>query len=278
MATTEESPGEDLSNEDLNVTVADDELVVRATIDRPEDRNALNENVIEGLLGVFEFADEGPARVVVIRGAGGTFCAGGDIKSMASAVGQGSQAYREGFAGMKELIETAIDTAALTVAGVEGYCLAGGMGLAAACDVIVASDESTFGTPEVDIGIFPAQALVPIMRTVNEKQALKLLFTGEHIDAETAHDIGFTTDVVAADDFEGELDSLVDDLAGPSSFMIEIGKESFYNQRDMNFSEALDYMREMVTLLAMSDDAEEGFNSFLTDSEPDWKGRPDDDE
>jgi enoyl-CoA hydratase/carnithine racemase len=277
MATTEDAPNETLSNEDLDVEVADDDLVVRATIDRPEDRNALNENVIEGLQGVLEFADDGPARVVVIRGAEGTFCAGGDIKSMASAVGQGSQAYREGFAGMKELIEQAVDTAALTVAAVEGYCLAGGMGLAAACDVIVASDEATFGTPEVDIGIFPAQALVPIMRTVNEKQALKLLFTGEHIDAEEAHDIGFTTDVVPAEDFEDELDAVVDDLAGPSSFMIEIGKESFYNQREMTFSEGLDYMREMVTLLAMSDDAEEGFNSFLTDSEPDWKGRPDDD-
>lgn len=268
---------EDLSNDDLDVEVADDDLVVRATIDRPEDRNALNENVIEGLSAVLDFADNGPARVVVIRGAGGTFCAGGDIKSMASAIGQGSQAYREGFAGMKQLIEKAVDSAALTVAAVEGYCLAGGMGLAAACDVIVASEEATFGTPEVDIGIFPAQALVPIMRTVNEKQALKYLFTGEHFDAQTAHEIGFTTDLVAPEEFDDELDSLVDDLTTPSSFMIEIGKESFYNQREMGFSESLDYMREMVTMLAMSDDAEEGFNSFLTGEEPDWKGRPDED-
>jgi enoyl-CoA hydratase/carnithine racemase len=267
-----------LSNEDLAVSVADDELVIEATIDRPDQRNALNGNVIDGLLEVFDAADGGPARVVVIRGAEGTFCAGGDIKSMASAIGQGSQAYREGFAGMKALVEAAVDTGALTVAAVEGYCLAGGMGLAAACDVIIASDEATFGTPEIDIGIFPAQALVPIMRTVNEKQALKLLFTGEHIDAETAHDIGFTTDVVPAAEFEAELEDLVDDLATPSSFMIEIGKESFYNQRDMPFDEALDYMREMVTLLAMSDDAEEGFNAYLTDSTPEWKGREGGDE
>ena len=271
MATSDE-----LGNEDLEVTVADDDLVVRATIDREEDRNALNGNVVGGLLDTFAYADESETRVVVIRGAGGSFCAGGDIKSMAGAIGQGSQAYREGFAGMKQLVEAAVGTAALTVAAVEGYCLAGGMGLAGACDIVLASDEATFGTPEVDIGIFPAQALVPIMRTVNEKQAFKYLFTGEHFDAATAHDIGFTTDVVAAAEFEAELDALVDDLATPSSFMIEIGKESFYNQREMGFSEALDYMREMVTLLAMSDDAEEGFNAFLTDSEPDWKGRPDD--
>ena len=271
-------PVTELSNEDLAVSESEDSLVLRATIDRPEDRNALNQNVIGGLLDTFERADEEETRVVVVRGAGGTFCAGGDLKSMAGAIGQGSQAYREGFAGMKDLIETAVDTAALTVAAVEGYCLAGGMGLAGACDVVVASEEATFGPPEVDIGIFPAQALVPIMRTVNEKQALKLLFTGEHIDAKKAHEIGFTTDLVPADEFEDELDGLVDDLVTPSSFMIEMGKEAFYNQRDMNFLEALDYMREMVTMLAMSDDAEAGFNAYLTDSQPEWKGRPDDEE
>ena len=267
---------DDLGNDDLAVTVADDGLAVRAVIDREEDRNALNGAVIEGLLDVLAYADEGETRVVVIRGAGGTFCAGGDIKSMAGAIGQGSAAYREGFAGMKRLVEAAVDTAALTVAAVEGYCLAGGMGLAGACDVILASDEATFGTPEVELGIFPAQALVPVMRTVNEKQAFRYLFTGEQFDAEIAHDIGFTTDVVPADSFEAELDDLVDGLVTPSAFTIEMGKEAFYNQREMGFEEALDYMREMVTLLAMSDDAEAGFNAFLTDSTPDWKGRPDD--
>ena len=265
---------DDLGNDDLAVTVADDGLAVRAVIDREEDRNALNGAVIEGLLDVLAYADGGETRVVVIRGAGGTFCAGGDIKSMAGAIGQGSAAYREGFAGMKRLVEAAVDTAALTVAAVEGYCLAGGMGLAGACDVILASDEAAFGTPEVELGIFPAQALVPVMRTVNEKQAFRYLFTGEQFDAETAHDIGFTTEVVPADSFEAELDDLVDGLVTPSAFTIEMGKEAFYNQREMGFEEALDYMREMVTLLAMSDDAEAGFNAFLTDSTPDWKGRP----
>jgi enoyl-CoA hydratase/carnithine racemase len=266
---------EALSNDDLRVEQSDDELVLRATIDRPEERNALNTNVIDGLLETFHAADGSDVRVVVVRGAEQTFCSGGDLKSMAGAIGQGSQAYREGFAGMRELIETAIDTGALTVAAIEGYCLAGGMGLAGACDVIVAADDATFGMPEIEVGIFPAQALVPVMRTVNEKQALKLLFTGEHIDADTAHDIGFTTDVVPAGEFDDHLDELVDGLVTPSSFIIEYGKEAFYNQREMPLTESLDYMRDMVTLLAMSDDAEEGFNAYLTNSEPDWKGRSD---
>lgn len=265
--------GQTAGNEDLDVTVSDDELVIRATIDRPEQRNAMNETVIEGLSSVLTAADTGPARVVVIRGAGGTFCSGGDLKSMASNVGQGPQAYREGFSGLADLMEQLIETGALVVAAVEGYCLAGGMGLAAACDLIVASEEATFGTPEVDIGLFPAQALVPIMRTVNEKQALKLLFTGEHIAAETAHEIGLTTDVVPASEFEAELDTLVDDLAASSPVMIEMGKESFYNQRDMGFHEALSYMREIIALVAMSEDTEEGINAFLMDEQPEWSGR-----
>jgi enoyl-CoA hydratase/carnithine racemase len=262
-----------VGNGDLDVRESDDRLVIRVTIDRPDERNALNENVIEGLLDVLAAADDGPARVVVIRGAGGTFCSGGDLAEMAANFGQGPQAYREGFSGLSTLMERLVATRALTVAAVEGYCLAGGMGLAAACDMLLASEDATFGTPEVDIGLFPAQALVPIMRTVTEKRGLKLLFTGEHIDAEEAHAIGFTTDVVPDGDFETELDGLVADLAASSPVMIEMGKRAYYTQRDMNFGEALSYMREIIALIVMSEDTEEGINAFLRDEEPDWSGR-----
>lgn len=260
-------------NADLDVAVSDDELVICATIDRPDERNAMNENVIEGLSDVLAAADEGPARVVVIRGAEGTFCSGGDLKSMAANFGQGPQAYRDGFSGLSNLMAQMVETGALVVAAVEGYCLAGGMGLAAACDMILASEGAIFGTPEVDIGLFPAQALVPIMRTVTEKQGLKLLFTGEHIDAAKAHDIGFTTDVVPAEDFDNELETLVDDLASSSPVMIDMGKEAYYAQRDMGFAEALSHMREVIALIAMSEDTEEGINAFLMDEEPEWSGR-----
>lgn len=260
-------------NEDLTVTVSDDELVIRAVIDRPEQRNAMNETVLEGLSAVLAAADAGPARVVVIRGAAGTFSSGGDLKSIASNVGKGPQAYRDSFSGLADLMEQLIDTSALVVAAVEGYCLAGGMGLAAACDLVLASDDATFGTPEANIGMFPSQALVPIMRTVHEKQGFKLLFTGEHIDAAKAHEIGLTTDVVPSDEFDAELDDLIADLAASSPVMIEMGKESFYNQRDMGFHEALSYMRESIALLAMSDATEEGINAFLMDEQPEWTER-----
>jgi len=265
--------GTDLSNEELDVTVSDDGLVVRATIDRPEERNSMNDDVILGLLDALEYADEGEARVFVIRGAEGTFCSGGDLKSMAGVFGQGSQAYREQFQGLAVLVEAMVDASVLTVAAVEGYCLAGGLGLAAACEFVVADAEATFGLPEVDIGLFPAQAMAPIMRAASEKAGLKLLFTGEFVGAPEAERMGLVTDVAESDDFDDELDALVDTLANNSPVMIDMGKEAYYTQRDMGFGEALTYLKEVISLVAMSEDTEEGINAFLMDEEPEWKGR-----
>jgi len=262
---------DDCSNENLDVSVSDDGLVVRATIDRPDQRNALNEAVFRGLTATLDAADEGDARVVVLRGAGGTFCSGGDLTEMP--IGQGAQAYREGFSGLSRLIARMQDVSALTVAAVEGYCLAGGMGLAAGCEFVVASRDATFGTPEVDVGLFPAQAMAPIMRTVHEKRGLELLFTGEHVDAAEAYDLGMVTRLADPDAFDEELDDLVNSLANNSPVMIAMGKEAYYEQREMDFDRALSYLREMIALIAMSEDTEEGINAFLMDRDPEWRGR-----
>jgi len=261
----------DLSNDDLAVSVSDDGLVIRATIDRPDQRNALGESVFRGLHDVLESADEGEARVVVIRGAGGTFCSGGDMTEFP--IGQGTQAYRESFGALSGLIERMHATDALTVAAVEGYCLAGGLGLASACEFVLASEDAEFGTPEVEVGLFPAQAMAPIARAGSEKAVLELLFTGEHVSAERAKEIGLVTDVVESGEFEEQLDDLVDTLAANSPVLISMGKEAYYEQRGMDFDSALSYLKEMITLIAMSEETEEGIEAFLTDREPDWRGR-----
>lgn len=260
-----------LSSDDLAVSASEDDLVVRATIDRPAQRNALNDGAIEGLLEVLEAADGGRTRVVVIRGAEGTFCSGGDLSEFP--IGQGTQAYRENFGALSGLIDRMQSTSALTVAAVEGHCLAGGLGLATACEFVLASAAAEFGTPEVDVGLFPAQAMAPITRAATEKAALKLLFTGEHVDADRAHEMGLVTDVVDPDAFEAELEALVDTLAANSPVLIEMGKEAYYEQRDMEFGAALAYLKEMIAMIAMSEDTEEGIDAFLTDREPEWRGR-----
>jgi enoyl-CoA hydratase/carnithine racemase len=262
---------ETLSNEDLSVSLSEDGLVGTATIDRPEERNAFNEAVITGLLDVCEAVDGSETRVLVIRGAGGTFCSGGDLSEMP--IGGSAQQYREGFSGLSRLVQRLQDAGALTVAAVEGYCLAGGLGLAAGCEFVLAAEDATFGTPEVDVGLFPAQAMAPIMRIVHEKRGLELLFTGDHVGAPEAHEMGLVTRVLDPDAFQAELDAFVDELAANSPVMIEMGKEAYYEQREMDFDRALAYLREVIALLAMSEDTEEGIEAFLTDRDPEWRGR-----
>lgn len=267
-----EADPEALSNETLAVSRSQDGLVIRVTIDRPEKRNALNESVIRGLNSVLTAADESLARVVVIRGAGGeVFSAGGDFTEMP--IGGSAQEYRESFAALSELMEALRATDALTIAAVEGDCLAGGLGLAAACEFIVAAESAAFATPEVRVGLFPIQAMVSIMRTVPEKRGLKLLFTGDRIDAQEAYEIGLATDVHADDAFDAELDAFVETLAASSPMMIRMGKTAYYEQAGLDFDAALAYAKEVMALLAMSEDTEEGIEAFLTDREPEWQGR-----
>lgn len=260
-----------LTNDDLDVDVRGDGLVVTATIDRADRRNALNEAVMDGLIAVAEAADDSDARVLVIRAAGGdVFSAGGDFTEMP--IGGTAQEYRESFSRLSQVMLALQESSVLTVAAVEGDCLAGGLGLAAACEFIVASETAVFATPEVDVGLFPIQAMVPIMRTVPEKRGLKLLFTGERVSAEEAHDLGLVTAVHPNVDFDAELDAFVDRLAASSPVMLAMGKEAYYEQRDRDFESALAYAKEMISLMAMSEDTEEGIEAFMMDRDPEWKG------
>jgi enoyl-CoA hydratase/carnithine racemase len=192
---------------------------------------------------------------------------------MAGVLGEGSEAYREQFSALAMVLEAMTEASVLTVAAVEGYCLAGGMGLAAACEFVVAADSAEFGTPEVNIGLFPAQAMAPIMRAVDEKAGLKLLFTGEFVDAAAAEEMGLVTDVASEDEFDAAVEDLVDTLANNSPVLISMGKEAYYTQRDMAFGEALSYLKEMITIIAMSDATEAGINAYLMDEDPEWNQR-----
>lgn len=263
----------ELSNQDLKVTATNDDLEIRATIDRPDQRNALNENVMTGLLHTLNAADSSPTRAVVIRGAGNTFCSGGDLTEMAELIDASPQEYREHLSSISRLMQRMRSTSALVVTAVEGYCLAGGMGIATAADIVVAEENATFGTPEKDIGLFPMQVMAPIMRSVHEKKGLKMLFTGERLGAEEAERIGLVSSVYEKDSFDDHLDDLVDTLVNSSPTMISMGKEAYYNQAEMGFTESLSYLKEMFSLLVMSDDTHEGINSMLMDQDPDWKKR-----
>lgn len=243
----------DLSNDDFSVSLDHDGQVIRATIDRPEQKNALNSNVLEGLEETVKAGDKSDAKVLVIRGAGETFCSGGDLEEGAEIRENSTPPeLREHLSSLSDLLTAMVNAELLTVAAIEGYCLAGGCGLAAGCDFLVAREDATFGTPEVKVGLFPAMALAPIMRAVQEKKGFKLLFTGEKIDAPEAEKIGLVTDVVPEDEFDEHLENLVDQLADTTRNLITMGKESYYTQRDMNYKGALNYLKEIISMVSLS--------------------------
>ena len=265
---------QELSNEDFAVSESEDGAVLRATLNRPDKGNSMNENVMVGLNAVLDAADsEDDVRLVVLRGADGKFCSGGDLSEMSQLIDASAQEYRDHMSSISEVMGKMRDTDALVVVAVEGYCLAGGMGIAASADFVVATEDATFGTPEMDSGLFPMQVMAPIMRAVGEKKGMWMLFTGEKIGAKEAERIGLLSQVYGTDSFEEELDELVDTLVNSSPTAISMGKEAYYSHLDMEFDDQLAYLKEMFALLTMSDDTREGMEARMMDNDPDWKIR-----
>jgi enoyl-CoA hydratase/carnithine racemase len=262
-----------VTNSDLAVEASDDGVVIEATIDRADRRNALNDNVLDSLMEVMDIADAGPTRVVVIRGSEENFSAGGDLKDMNEEGDDSVELRRENSGKLSELFDKMVSTSALTVAAVEGNCLAGGCGLAAGCEFILAADDATFGAPEIEVGMFPMQAMAAIMRAVNEKHGLEMLFTGDTISASEAKEIGLATQVFERDSYDEELQSYIDDLAASSPTAISLGKEAYYHQRDLPFDHAHRYLKEMLVLVKEGDDKDEGIAAFLENRKPAWKQR-----
>jgi enoyl-CoA hydratase/carnithine racemase len=251
-----------------------DAAVARITINRPEARNALSPEVMEGLRDSFERAAGDPAvRVLVLTGAGDkAFCAGGDLG------GRGFQ--QKGFLEKHEdrrafadLFRTLNGLGKPVIARVRGHCLAGGFGLALGCDLVVASEDASFGTPEVKRGLMPMMIMATIFRNVGRKKGMELLLTGDRISAAEAERLGLINHVVPADRLDAKVDELVAKVVAMSPAVVKLGRDAFYAMSDMGFDQALEYLQTMLTVNLGTEDAIEGVRAFLEKRDPVWKGR-----
>jgi enoyl-CoA hydratase/carnithine racemase len=248
--------------------------VATLTLNRPESRNALSAEVMAGLAAGLERADRDPeAHVVVLTGAGDkAFCAGGDLGGR----GLEPRAFverhfeRRAFA---DLFRQLNRLAKPTLARVRGHCLAGGFGLALGCDLVVASEDSWFGTPEVKRGLFPMIIMATIFRNVGRKKGMELILTGERISAREAERLGLINHAVPAAELDAKVAELATRIASLSPAVLRLGREAFYTMADLDFERALDHLQTMLTLNLATDDALEGVRAFLEKREPVWKGR-----
>jgi enoyl-CoA hydratase/carnithine racemase len=255
----------------LLVEVADG--VARVTLNRPEVRNALNEALLRELESALRRLEDDPAaRVVVLRGAGDrAFCAGADLRKVADR-GTTLQA-RESFGGLGRILEHMARMRTPVVAQVHGHALAGGCGLAAGADIVVAADDATFGLPEIKIGLLPLIVMAPILRAVGRKRGLLMILTGEPVSAREAYEMGLVSRVVPRADLDGAVDALARTLAGYSPTALGLAKEAAGMVPDMEYGAALRYLRELITLVALSDDAREGIAAFFEKRPPRFTGR-----
>jgi enoyl-CoA hydratase/carnithine racemase len=244
------------------------------TIDRPQRRNALNTQVVEELAaGVRDAMNSREVRAIVITGAGDSaFCAGADLDPATDGSPFAlSPADPQHFvATFFKLLE---DCRLPVIARINGHALAGGLGLACACDLAIASEDATFGTTETAIGLFPMMILPYLLRTGPRRRILELCITGARFTALEALAMDLVNYVVPRNELDAKLAWLLDRILDKSPTAIRLGKMGFHALQDMSLVQALDYAQLMIRIMAQTDDAKEGTRAFMEKRPPNWTGR-----
>jgi len=238
-------------------------------LDRPAARNALSADLMSALRRALAAADaEARVRAICITGSGEqAFCSGMDLALAGTGVGPEQ--------GARDYAALLLDVARIgkpVVAAVNGAAMGGGMGLLAACDLAVAAADARFGTPEVEVGLFPYMALAPLSRCVGRRAALELALTGRRIDAAEAQAIGLLNRVVPRAALQGAASELLEQLAQKSPTALRLGRRAFYATQDLPYEAQLEALCAQFSLNAVSADAAEGIAAFLEKRKPDFKG------
>lgn len=242
------------------------------TIDEPERHNPMSVETMRGLLEATRTAVADPeVRVIVYTGAGErSFSAGGDLSGEFVDDPVGLHRARGDLADLFRLM---LRGGKPTVARVNGHALAGGFGLAVACDVTICVDDAKLGTTEVKVGLWPMMISAILSRVMPRKAALELMLTGKIIAPDEAQRLGAVSRVVTRDELDGAVDDTVEALLAVSPAIAAMGKDSFYGMVDTDLDTALDRLQGGLTEIAMSEDAAEGIRAFLEKRPPEWSGR-----
>ena len=246
--------------------------VATVTLNRPDQRNALNGELLAALVDAMKrVRDDDEVRAVVLTGAGEkAFCAGADLGGFAADVPLvdkhfASDLFLEYFRLMPRLGKPSLCAA-------NGHALAGGMGLALSCDLLIAKEGARFGTPEINVGAFPYMIMAIIYRNVPRKKVNEMMLLGEQISAEEAVEYGIANKVVPPDQFHDAVQDWATKLASKSPVLMRLGHDAMYRQQDMALDDALEYLRLQLSLTFSTEDIKEGVSAFFEKREPEWKG------
>jgi enoyl-CoA hydratase len=247
--------------------------VATLTLDQPDSRNALSNELLGDLIDAFETArDDDAVRCVVLTSSHDkVFSSGGNLSGFAGEVPLvhkhfGAERFVRLFRLLGELGKPSLCAA-------NGHVLAGSVGLALACDLVVARESAGFGTPEINVGLFPFMIMALIYRNVPRKKANEMILLGDRMTAQEALEAGLVNRVVADDEFQATVDELSGRLAAKSPALMRLGKDAMFRQQDMALHDALEYLHAQLTIALSTEDVVEGVSAFFEKREPQWKGR-----
>ncbi len=250
------------------------DAVATLALDDPDTRNALSDELLGDLLDAFTRAraDDSVRCVVLTSTHDKVFSSGGNLRGFAADEPLVPDKL-EGIRRFPDLFRVIGELGKPTLCAANGHVLAGALGLALACDLIVAREGVRFGTPEINVGVFPFMIMALIYRNVGRKKTNELLLLGEQIPAEEAERIGIVNRVVAEEEFDACIADWAGKLAAKSPLLMKLGKDAMFRQQDMPLADALDYLRAQLALAFATEDIQEGVRAFMEKRDPVWRGR-----
>ena len=264
-------------SEDLLIQSLDDNGILRLTLNDPNNKNALSELMISNLIDSLKSASKDKnTRVIVIASTGNVFCSGHNLKELKK-INENNEEKEQYFLDLfqtcSELMSLIVNCSKPVIAEVNGVATAAGCQLVASCDLAIASNIAKFATPGVNIGLFCSTPMVALSRNVSKKNSMKMLLTGDFINADEAKRISLINDFVPEDQLTKSVMDLAKKISQKSQAVLRIGKEAFHKQYILNLEDAYKYTSEVMTKNMMINDAIEGIDSFLEKREPDWEDK-----
>ena len=263
--------------ENLNILIKEksENGVLRLTMNNSDQKNPLSENMMSMLTEEIKGASSDQSiRVIVLAATGNVFSSGHDLKEITAAresEDNGEVYFKSLFDYCSSLMQLIVNAPQPVIAEVDGVATAAGCQLVASCDLAIASHESKFATPGVNLGLFCSTPMVALSRNVNKKNAMEMLLTGDFISAEKAKEIGLINNAVSKDKLTSEVDGLAEKIASKSTMTVATGKKAFYAQAEMDLSKAYQYTSKTMTDNLLKHDAKEGIDAFIEKRSPNWK-------